>query len=51
MFRYKFIHFPMTSQVAYTGSNCSKILRRAGLKEAEVGKTKVWNLILSNVKI
>jgi len=33
--------FRLTAQVAFNASNCQKIIKRAGIKEAEVGKTKV----------
>ena len=39
--RYKFLCFPLTAQVPSNDSTCKKILKRAQIKEAEIGKTKV----------
>lgn len=35
------IAFPVTSRVEATAGNCSKLLKKTGLKEWEMGKTKV----------
>ena len=39
--RYKFLAYPMTADVEPTASQCSKLLKKAGLQDWEVGKTKV----------
>ena len=35
------VAFPLTASIQPSGSNCSKILKIAGLKDWEIGKTKV----------
>ena len=43
------ISFPSMAKVAGTPANCTKILKKVGVKDYEIGKTKVrWHVCHQN---
>lgn len=43
--RYKILNYPLTKQIESNGKSCEEIIRKYGITNYEIGKTKV------NIKI